>query len=119
MVQSVYNERAGALLEQLRANQERNDLVKNDLSSALPSAGTVNKANAVDQFGSLLGGALDSVKEAQNTSKALKESYERGEDIPLTSVVLATQKASLGFEATLQIRYKLLKAYDDIMNMPV
>ena len=35
MVQSVYNEIAGALLEQLRANQERNDLVKNDLSSAL------------------------------------------------------------------------------------
>ena len=34
MVQSIYNERAGALLEQLRANQERNELIKNDLSSS-------------------------------------------------------------------------------------
>ena len=54
------------------------------------------------------------------TEKGLKVlMLERGEDIPLTSVVLATQKASLGFEATLQVRNKLMKAYDDIMNMPV
>ena len=119
MVQSVYNERAAALLDQLRANQDRKDLIKQDLASGHASSNATNKANAVDQFGDLLGGALDSVKELQNTSKVLKESYERGEDIPLTSVVLATQKASLGFEATLQIRNKLIKAYDDIMNMPV
>jgi flagellar hook-basal body complex protein FliE len=29
------------------------------------------------------------------------------------------QKASLGFEVTLQVRNKLLSAYRDIMNMPV
>ena len=63
MVQSIYNERAGALLEQLRANQERNELIKNDLSSTNFSSSSVGKANAVDQFGDLLGGALDSVKE--------------------------------------------------------
>ena len=45
--------------------------------------------------------------------------YERGEEIPLTDVVLAMQKSSLAFEATLQIRNKVLKAYEDIMNMPV
>ena len=119
MVQSVYNERAGALLDQLRVAQERKDLIKNDLSSTYASPDALSKANAVDQFGDLLGGAMDSVKELQNTSKVLKDSYERGEDIPLTNVVLATQKASLGLEATLQIRNKLIKAYDDIMNMPV
>jgi flagellar hook-basal body complex protein FliE len=39
--------------------------------------------------------------------------------VPLTDVVLAMQKSSLAFEATLQIRNKVLKAYDDILNMPV
>jgi flagellar hook-basal body complex protein FliE len=29
------------------------------------------------------------------------------------------QKSSLAFEATLQIRNKVLKAYEEIMNMPV
>jgi len=52
-------------------------------------------------------------------SKTIKEAYERGEDIPLTEVVLSMQKSSLAFESTLQVRNKVLKAYDDIMNMPV
>ena len=32
---------------------------------------------------------------------------------------LGMQKASLAFEATLQVRNKVLKAYEDILNMPV
>jgi flagellar hook-basal body complex protein FliE len=45
--------------------------------------------------------------------------FESGEDVPLTDVVLSMQKSSLAFEATLQVRNKILKAYEDIMNMPV
>ncbi len=37
----------------------------------------------------------------------------------VASVMLAKQKASMGFEATLQVRNKLLSAYKDIMSMPV
>jgi flagellar hook-basal body complex protein FliE len=33
--------------------------------------------------------------------------------------VLGMQKSSLAFEATLQVRNKVLKAYEDILNMPV
>jgi flagellar hook-basal body complex protein FliE len=32
---------------------------------------------------------------------------------------MSIQKSSLAFEATLQIRNKVLKAYEEIMNMPV
>jgi flagellar hook-basal body complex protein FliE len=32
---------------------------------------------------------------------------------------MSMQKSSLAFEATLQIRNKVLKAYEDVMNMPV
>jgi flagellar hook-basal body complex protein FliE len=49
----------------------------------------------------------------------LGEAYQRGEDVPLTDVVLSMQKASLSFEATLQVRNKVVKAYEEIMNMPV
>ena len=49
----------------------------------------------------------------------IREAYERGEDVPLTDVVMQMQKSSLAFEATMQVRNKLLKAYEDIMNMPV
>ena len=70
-------------------------------------------------FADAVKGALNEVNSAQMLSKASRTAYERGEDMPLTDVVMNMQKSSLAFEATLQIRNKVLKAYEDIMNMPV
>ena len=50
---------------------------------------------------------------------AMADAYERGEEVPLTDVVLAMQKSSLAFEATLQVRNKVMKAYEEIMKMPI
>ena len=62
---------------------------------------------------------IDQVNDAQTKSTSLQEAYQRGEDVPLTDVVLGMQKSSLAFEATLQVRNKVLKAYEEILNMPV
>ena len=70
-------------------------------------------------FGQMVKGALGQVNGMQLESQRLQAAYERGEDLPLTDVVLGMQKSSLAFEATLQIRNKVLKAYEDILNMPV
>ena len=48
-----------------------------------------------------------------------KTAYEKGEDIPLTDVVLSMQRSSVAFEATLQIRNKMLRAYEEVLRMPV
>jgi len=39
--------------------------------------------------------------------------------VSIAAVMLSRQQASLGFEATLQVRNRLLTAYKDIMSMPV
>ena len=70
-------------------------------------------------FADLVKGAISQVNEAQVNSRSLQAAYERGEGVPLTDVVLGMQKSSLAFEATLQIRNKVLKAYEEILNMPV
>jgi Flagellar hook-basal body protein len=59
------------------------------------------------------------VNEQQAKASAVSESYERGDTTDIVQVMVERQKASLGFEATLQVRNKLLSAYRDIMNMPV
>ena len=59
------------------------------------------------------------VNQAQMHSRGMQEAFDRGEQVPLTDVVLAMQKSSIAFEATLQVRNKVLKAYEDILNMPV
>ena len=70
-------------------------------------------------FTDLVKGAISQVNDAQVASRSLQDAYERGENVPLTDVVLGMQKSSMAFEATLQIRNKVIKAYEDILNMPV
>ncbi|MHA6721755.1 flagellar hook-basal body complex protein FliE [Sphingomonas sp. RS2018] len=70
-------------------------------------------------FADTMGEALKSVSQAQSQATDLSAQYERGETIDIAKVMLARQQASVGFEATLQVRNKLLAAYKDIMSMPV
>jgi len=70
-------------------------------------------------FGDALRTAVEQVNESQSRASAITESYERGETTDIAAVMLARQQASIGFEATLQVRNRLLTAYRDIMSMPV
>ena len=70
-------------------------------------------------FGDLVRQTVDKVNATQMQASKISSAYERGEGVPLTDVVLSMQKSSLSFEATLQVRNKVLKAYEDILNMPV
>jgi flagellar hook-basal body complex protein FliE len=63
--------------------------------------------------------ALNAVHALQGESGAQAAAWERGETQDLAAVMLARQKASIAFEATVQTRNRLLSAYRDIMNMPV
>lgn len=102
---------------QLRAQiLERNQALAK-AANAQPSAPAAEAKPA--SFAQTLEGALKSVNEGQNEASRLSESYERGETVDIAKVMLARQQASVGFEATLQVRNKLLSAYKDIMSMPV
>jgi flagellar hook-basal body complex protein FliE len=70
-------------------------------------------------FAATMEEALKSVNQSQSEASALSAAYERGETVDIAKVMLARQQASVGFEATLQVRNKLLSAYKDIMSMPV
>jgi len=70
-------------------------------------------------FGEALRGALSEVSGLQAKSADMQASYERGETTDIAGVMLAREKATVGFQATLQVRNKLLSAYKDIMSMPV
>lgn len=70
-------------------------------------------------FTAALQDALQQVNDGQVRAGQASSAYERGETIDIAKVMLARQEASVGFEATLQVRNKLLSAYKDIMSMPV
>jgi flagellar hook-basal body complex protein FliE len=72
------------------------------------------------KFSELLSNAVNSVNDAQKQSSALKTAYEAGDpNVSITQVMIQSQKASVSFDALSQVRNKVVKAYEDIMKMPV
>ncbi|MEY3667960.1 MAG: Flagellar hook-basal body complex protein FliE [Pseudomonadota bacterium] len=84
-----------------------------------PPASGVEGRNFASTISDAVARTLQEVNATQQASQTMMARFESGENVPLTDVVLAMQKSSLAFEATLQVRNKVLKAYEDIMNMPV
>lgn len=98
---------------------QRNDALSR-ANAAAGSGGPIGVQPAGPaNFADSLTNALNSVNDSQNRASDISASYERGETIDIAKVMLARQEASVSFEATLQVRNKLLSAYKDIMSMPV
>lgn len=83
------------------------------------AAAGVTSQPAAGGFAATLNEALGSVNEAQTRSRDISAAYERGEVADVAQVMLARQESSIAFEATLQVRNKLLTAYQDVMRMGV
>lgn len=94
----------------------------NQIRAMTAQAGGASVEAAENQapFSSVFKRALDDVNELHQNSDALKSRYEMGDkNVSVSEVMIASQKASLGFEATLRVRNKVVDAYQDIMNMPI
>ena len=64
--------------------------------------------------------ALTSVSAAQNHSTALQNKVQMGTpDASLEETMVAMQKAQIGFQTAMNVRYRMVQAYSDIMNMQV
>lgn len=76
-------------------------------------------ASAVD-FSDLLRNALADTHAAQMEARALSRQFATGDpNASLEEVVLTLQKASVSFQTMVQVRNKLVSAYQEIMNMQV
>ena len=80
-------------------------------ASAAPSTGS---------FQTSFSQALKQVSAAQNQVGELQRQVQLGNPtVSIEETMVAMQKAQIGFQATLQVRNKLVQAYTDIMNMQV
>jgi flagellar hook-basal body complex protein FliE len=71
------------------------------------------------RFGAALNDALRAVSAVQDQATTATNAWETGQTHDLASVMIARQKATIAFEATLQARNRLVGAYKDVMNMPL
>jgi len=96
-------------------------IASKDISELRTRAGVeVGGDNKTPAFGDLMAQAVNKVNETSKASGALQTAYQRGDpDVDITEVMVASQKASVSFQAMLQVRNKLVDAYRDVMNMPI
>ena len=83
-------------------------------SKSVPETGGNN------DFAFLLKKSIDSVNDTQQAAGKMAVAFETGDtNVSLAEVMIASQKASVSFQAMLQVRNKLVEAYQDVMNMPM
>ncbi|QFF98529.1 flagellar hook-basal body complex protein FliE [Psychrobacillus glaciei] len=85
-------------------------------ASSTPKASV---SEAQHNFGDFLKSAIESVNQDQKASDVLTDKLVRGEDVELHDIMIASQKASITLNTTLEIRNKVVEAYQEIMRMPV
>lgn len=102
------NMQINQVLDQLRA-----------LSKDIQPAQQTPAAGKVD-FSEVLQDSIRGVSDMQQESSGMRSAFEAGQPgVDLTEVMIATQKASLSFQAMAEVRNKLVEAYKEIMNMPI
>lgn len=74
---------------------------------------------AQQSFGNFLKEAIQSVNDKQQHSDLLTGKLVRGEDVELHEVMIASQKATIALNATMEVRNKVVEAYQEIIRMPV
>jgi flagellar hook-basal body complex protein FliE len=97
-------------------------------ADALGGLGGIGKLGAPDaaesstkvSFSDALKASLQNVSNSQVQADEMGKKFAAGDDsVSLSDTMIAMQKASINFQATVQVRNKLVSAYHDIMNMQV
>ncbi len=68
-------------------------------------------------FQEVLAGAIQNVEAFGQNANASVERFLSGEGEELHTTIMATQRAELAFETFLQVRNKVISAYQEIMRM--
>lgn len=84
----------------------------------LPLANPASPSSSwAGEFGKLLEGSINTLESMQQDAGTTIQQFLSGEKEDIHTTVLATQKAELAFELGLQVRNKVVSAYQEIMKM--
>jgi len=84
---------------------------------ALPATPQVGTSGQPSGFQSVLEGIVGGVEQSQNQATQAVNNFLSGGNEELHSVALASQRASLEFELFMQVRNKVVSAYQEVMRM--
>jgi flagellar hook-basal body complex protein FliE len=112
--------RIQAMMEQLKAAATKASAAP-EVASGLGGASAIGGKPTVKlDFAEALHSTLQGVSDRSAEAQALSKRFTMGDDtVSLSDTMVAMQKSSIAFQATVQVRNKMISAYQDIMNMQV
>lgn len=100
-------------IDQLLSQMNAAAAIASGKTDSAPADGSANFADA-------LKGAIDQVNSMQQGAEKKAEDFQLGKpDANIQDVMISLQKASISFQTMVQVRNKLVAAYQDVMNMQV
>jgi flagellar hook-basal body complex protein FliE len=73
--------------------------------------------NILQSFGGLLKDKMNDINNLQNDANQSMQTYAVGGDIELHNVIMAAEKADLSLQLAMQVRNKVISAYQEISHM--
>jgi flagellar hook-basal body complex protein FliE len=106
-----------SILSQIRSYQAQATRVEPQQPSGLNSATPISERKA---FSESLSDAVSRVNESQRETAQLTRSFELGDpNVDLARVMIQSQESQVGFKALVEVRNRLVQAYQDVMSMPL
>ena len=88
--------------------------------NGLGAPAALNEGPSKVSFSHALKNSLEQVSNSQKNAEELGNRFAMGDDsVSLSDTMIAMQKSTIAFQATVQVRNKLVSAYHEIMNMQV
>jgi len=88
--------------------------------NGLGAPAALNEGPSKVSFSDALKNSLEQVSNSQKNAEELGNRFAMGDDsVSLSDTMIAMQKSTIAFQATVQVRNKLVSAYHEIMNMQV
>lgn len=113
-----------SVLSQIRAHETRmrgvGDAAAGNAINPLGGGAAPAAGASQGQFSATLARSIDNVSRVQAESGALQQAFEMGDPrADLARVMVAMQQSQVAFRATVEVRNRLVQAYQDVMNMPI
>lgn len=70
-------------------------------------------------FAQFLSNAVNQANQLSNTADSTAASYAAGGPVSLSDLMIAEQKASMALDLVVQVRNRVVSAYQSVMNMQV
>lgn len=80
---------------------------------------TEGPAAAASAFSQLLSDAVGQIDQLQKTADSNVNKLATGQPVDLHDVTISLEQANLGFQMGLQVRNKLVEAYQEVMRMQI